>query len=154
MESDGLQNVDMVRIPAVPVFNWSVGNFMERFFDGLKGGKFMGVKCPDCGRVYLPPRMICERCFAKNDEWVELPPEGTVESFTLAQVKVGEDGELADLEAPVLIGMVKHEGADTCLVARIEGLDPEEASVGIRVTAVLDKSAESILDILSHYVPR
>ena len=153
MEPGGLKNVDTVEIPAVPVFSWSVGNFMEGFFDGLKSGKFMGVKCPECGRVYLPPRMICERCFARNEEWVELPSKGTVKSFTVARVKVGEDGELVDLDAPELIGMVKHEGADTCIVARIEGLDTEEAGVGMQVTAVLDQSAENVLNVLSHYVP-
>lgn len=153
MEPGGLKNVDTVEIPAVPVFSWSVGNFMERFFDGLKDGKIMGVNCPKCGRVYLPPRMICERCFAENEEWVELPLEGTVESFTIAHVKVGDDGELEDLEAPETIGMVKHKGADTCIVARIEGLDPVDASVGMRVTVVIDKSAENVLDVLSHYVP-
>ena len=153
MEPGGPKNVDTVEIPAVPVFSWSVGNFMESFFDGLKDGKIMGVKCPKCGRVYLPPRMICERCFTRNEEWVELPLEGTVDSFTIAHVKVGDDGELEDLETPETIGMVKHKGADTCIVARIEGLDPVDASVGMQVTVVIDKSAENILDVLSHYVP-
>jgi len=153
MESDSLKNVDTVEIPAVPVFSWSVGNFMERFFDGLKEGKIMGVKCPKCGRVYLPPRMICERCFARNEEWMELPLQGTVESFTVAHVKVGDDGELEDLEAPEIIGMVKHKGADTCIVARIEDLDPEDAGVGMRVTVIVDKSAENVLALLSHYIP-
>jgi uncharacterized protein len=153
MESGGFKNVDTVGIPAVPVFSWSVGNFMECFFDGLRDGKVMGVKCPKCGRLYVPPRMICERCFTENEEWVELPPEGAVESFTVAHVKVGEGGELIDIESPEIIGMIKHEGADTCVAARIEGLAPEDAVVGMRVKVVIDKSAENVLDVLSHYVP-
>lgn len=148
-----LKNVEKVMVPLTPEFNWSVGNYMEKFFDRLKGGKFMGVKCPACGRVYLPPRMICERCFKKMEEWVELPDTGTLESFTIAGVEVGGDGELRDLQAPRLIGMVKHEGADTCLVARLEALDPGEAKVGMRVKAVLKEAPEGVLDILSHYRP-
>ena len=151
--SPELKNVEKVMVPITPDFNWSVGNYMERFFDGLKSGKFMGVKCPACGRVYLPPRMICESCFEKIEEWVELPDTGTLESFTLASVTVGRDGELRDLQEPRLIGMVKHEGADTCLVARLEELDPKKAKVGMKVKAVLKEAPKGVLDILSHYRP-
>ena len=140
-------------VPITPDFNWSVGNYMEKFFDGLKGGKFMGVKCPACGRVYLPPRMICESCFKKTEEWVELPDTGTLVSFTLASVKVDRDGELRDLQEPQLVGMVKHDGADTCLVARLEEMDPQGVEVGMKVKAVLKEDPKGALDILSHYRP-
>lgn len=148
-----LRNVDRVTLEMLPVFGWSVGNYMEEFFEGLRNGRFLGVKCPECGRVYLPPRMICERCFAKNEEWVELPETGVLESFTVAFVEVGEGGDLQDIEAPTVIGMVRHDGADTCLVARVDGLAPGDAAVGMVVGAVLNREAEDVLGILSHYQP-
>jgi uncharacterized OB-fold protein len=151
--SPELKNVEKVMVPITPDFHWSVGNYMETFFDGLKSGKFMGVKCQVCGRVYLPPRMICENCFEKTEEWVELPDTGTLVSFTLASVKVDRDGELHDLQEPRLIGMVKHEGADTCLVARLEEIDPQGVEVGMKVKAVLREDPKGVLDILSHYRP-
>jgi len=43
-----------------------------------------------------------------------------------------------------------HDGSDTCLVAR---LDAGSASVGMRVKAVLDPSAENVLELLSCYRP-
>jgi uncharacterized OB-fold protein len=140
--------VPRASIPINPVFGWSVGNWMENFFDGMKGGKLLASRCPACGRVYLPPRMICERCFVKADEWVELPETGTVETYTTAHVKVAENGDLVDLEAPEIIAMVKHDGADTCVAARLEG---GSASVGMRVKAVLNPAAENVLDLLSGY---
>lgn len=152
-EDSSLKNVDVVQIPAAPVFGWSVGNYMERFFDGMREGRMMGVKCPECGRIYLPPRMICERCFAKNQEWVELPSRGTVESFTVAFVEVAEDGELADIDPPRVIAMVKHDGADTCIAAPVDGLEPEKAEVGMKVEAVLDPEAENALELLAGYRP-
>lgn len=148
-----LRNVERLTLAVAPVFSWSVGNYMERFFDELRAGKFMGVKCPDCGRVYLPPRMVCERCFTKIEDWVDLPDTGTIETFTVGSVRVGEDGELLDLDDPEIIGMVKHDGADTGLVARVTGLDPEEVEAGLKVRAVLDTDAENVLDLLSHYQP-
>jgi len=142
--------VPRASIPINPVFNWSVGNWMEYFYDGLKQGKIMGSRCPACGRVSLPPRMICERCFVKADEWVELPATGTVQACTMASVKVAENGDLVDLGTPEAIAMVKHDGADTCVAARLEG---GEASVGMRVEAVIDTSAENVLDLLAAYRP-
>ena len=146
----GKDPVPRASIPINPVFQWSVGNWMEHFFDGMKGGKLLGSRCPDCGRVYLPPRMICERCFVKAEEWVELPETGTVEAYTVAHVKVAENGDLVDLEATEIIAMVKHDGADTCVAARLEG---GYASVGMRVKAVLEPDAENVLDLLSGYLP-
>ncbi len=142
------ERVPTTSIPINPVFNWTVGNWMEAFYDGLKEGKIMGSKCPACGRVSLPPRMICERCFVKADEWVELPATGTVQACTRASVNVAENGDLVDLETPEFIAMVKHDGADTCVAARLEA---SEASVGMRVEAVIDKGAENVLDLLSAY---
>ncbi len=142
--------VPRASIPLNPVFNWSVGNWMEYFYDSLKEGKIMGSKCPACGYVSLPPRMICERCFTKAEDWVELPATGTVQACTLASVKVAENGDLVDLEAPEVIAMVKHDGADTCIAARLEGKD---ASVGMKVEAVIDSGAENVLDLLAAYRP-
>lgn len=142
--------VPRASIPINPVFNWSVGNWMENFYNGMKEGKILGSKCPVCGRVFLPPRMVCERCFAKADAWVELPATGTVEAYTRASVKVAENGDLVDLEAPEIIAMVKHDGADTCIAARLDGA---EAEIGMRVEAVLNPGAENVLDLLAAYRP-
>lgn len=141
--------VPRASIPLNPPFTWSVGNWIEHFFDGLKAGKILASKCPSCGRVYLPPRMICERCFVKAEEWKEMPAAGTVEACTTASVEVAQDGTLADLESPATIAMVKHDGADTCIAGRVEG----DVSIGSRVEAVLNPSADNVLDILASYRP-
>jgi hypothetical protein len=147
---EDLQNVGRVGLPLAPAFNWSVGNWMEQFFDGLKERKIMASKCGLCGRVFLPPRMICERCFAKTEEWVEIPETGTVEAFTAAHVRVGPDGELADLPEPQLIALVKHDEADTLLVA---GLVAKNASAGMRVRVVWNETPSGALDAISCYEP-
>ncbi len=148
--SDDLKNVLRVGLPLVPVFNWSVGNWMEQFFDGLKQKKIIASKCGTCGRVYLPPRMICERCFVKTEEWVELPETGTVETYTQAHVKVGANGDLEDLPEPEIIAMVKHDGADTCLAAKV---DAPSTTVGMRVKAVWNDAPEGPLDAIACYRP-
>lgn len=146
----GIDPVSRASIPLDPPFGWSVGNWMETFFEGLRKGKVLGSKCPVCGRVYLPPRMICERCFVKTEEWVELPASGTVKTFTRAFVKVAENGELTELDATQTIAMVQHDGADTCIAARLESETP---FIGMRVEAVIDPGSENVLDILTAYRP-
>lgn len=151
MKSDeDLQNVMRFGLPLAPAFAWSVGNWMEQFFDGLKEKKIIASKCGKCGRVYLPPRMICERCFTKTEEWVELPETGTVEAFTEAHVKVDSNGELEDLPEPEIIALIKHDEADTCLAATVEA---RNASVGMRVKAVWNDAPKGVLDAISCYRP-
>ena len=53
------------------------------YFAGRVGSKFittirdqkkiMGVKCPICNTVYLPPRQVCDKDFTDiRDKWVEV----------------------------------------------------------------------------------
>ena len=145
-----ISQVPRASIPLNPGFEWTVGNWMERFYDGLKEGKLWASKCPGCGRVYLPPRMVCERCFTKCEEWVELPDTGTVQSYTVAHVKVGANGEFEELPQPEVIALVKQDGADTCVAARLEG---GNASVGMKVKVVIDPEAENFVNMLAGYRP-
>ncbi len=64
---------------------------------------------------------------------------------------MAENGDLVDLEAPEIIAMVKHDGADTCIAARLEGND---ASVGMKVEAVIDTGAANVLDLPSRPTSR
>ncbi len=137
-------------MPLVAEFNWSVGNWMERFFEGLRDRKIVACKCGVCGRVYLPPRMVCERCFVRTEEWVELPATGRVETYAEAHVKVAGNGDLEELDKPEIIAMVRHDDADTCICAR---LDAESAEVGMRVQVVWNEAPESALDAISCYSP-
>ena len=39
----------------------------DRFFTNLKKkGTFLACKCPECNKVFLPPRMYCEDCTSKS----------------------------------------------------------------------------------------
>jgi uncharacterized protein len=118
----------------------------EAFFRALKErGELVASPCESCGITYCPARLFCERCFAGPLEAdMTVGPGGTVESFTVGQV--GVEGE--PLDQPVVLGLVRLDGADTVLVHRL--LDAEEVSIGDRVEAVLEPEGErtgSILDV-------
>jgi uncharacterized OB-fold protein len=67
----------------------------------------------------MPPRSYCERCFISiKDNWVELPPRGTLEAFTVVTSRF--EG-LPD--PPYVICYIKLEGADTTFPHFLKGVD-------------------------------
>ena len=98
----------------------------------------MGVKCPKCSKVFVPPRMICAECFEKMEEWVEVGNQGTVIGFTTITHKT----PVMPLEPPYSYAIIRLDGADTDTVHLINVGDPKQLKVGMRVEAVLKKNQE------------
>ncbi len=57
---------------------FSTGPVMGKFLNGLKEKKIFANKCPECGRMQIPPREICAECRVRVDEFVEVGPKGNV----------------------------------------------------------------------------
>ncbi len=127
---------------------YTAGIAGERFFRTLKdNGEFSGTKCKCCGIVYVPGRIFCERCFAPLEEWLTVASYGTLESWTV--VYVGLDG--SRLAEPIIVGLIRLDGASTVLVHRLGEVTPDTLSIGMKFTAVLKpktKREGAITDIL------
>ena len=124
--------------PMVPLsftYNYRVGEYMEKYLQGLAEKKILGVRCPGCKRVLLPPRSACGACNATPDEWIEIDPVGTLENFTVGHVTVGKS-EITDLTEPVIVGQIRLDGADSLLTAHVRGVDPMSLKRGMRLRAV------------------
>lgn len=138
---------DAIRVPGRwdIKYDHSAGETASRFLRALRDdGAILGTHCPDCERVLVPPRGFCERCFVDTTDWIQVGPEGHVESFTVAPRSLG-----AGPEGPLALAYVQFDGADTAMVNLVEGLDlsdpaaaAEELSIGTRVTAVFDPPDE------------
>jgi uncharacterized OB-fold protein len=101
------------------------------FFAGLANGKLLGTRCPSCGYTYGTPRRACMYCGGDCD-WVELPPEGRVHTFTVCHY--GSEAFLA--ETPFVLILVEWPGVDTLFLSRLVGVDPAAAGldwIGMRV---------------------
>jgi len=106
----------------------------------------MGTHCPDCGLVYVPAAIFCERCFAHLDEWVEVSNHGTVFTYTVLY----RDLDNQPLDPPAILAYVKLEGSTGGLVHYLGEIDPEDVYVGLEVEPLFKDAAEregSILDI-------
>jgi uncharacterized protein len=141
--------------------NWNleyrlrVGKAWSRFMRGLAKRQLLASRCPQCARIYVPPKSYCETCFVPIEEWTELEPVGTLHAATI--VYQGFEG---GPKAPYAVGAILVDGADTMLMHFVSGVDlsvPDTARaalrVGTRVRAVWsDTSTESITDIASFAV--
>jgi uncharacterized OB-fold protein len=43
-------------------------------------------KCKKCGKIYFPPRLICDECKGREFEKVNLSKEGKILTYTIIRV--------------------------------------------------------------------
>lgn len=127
-------NVVETVVPISFMYKNRVGKYLQNYLNGLKEKKILGSKCSGCGRVVVPPRSACGRCYGVMDELVELPQEGKLVNWTVAYVKV-EGGDFKKVD-PYIIGMIQFDGCDSLLSARVLDVEPEKVKVGMKVKAL------------------
>jgi uncharacterized OB-fold protein len=48
-------------------FNYAIGLHGSVFFKELRDNRrFMGIRCPKCKKVFIPPRRVCGECFVER----------------------------------------------------------------------------------------
>jgi acetyl-CoA C-acetyltransferase len=128
-------------------YRWDPGTAIGAFLDGLRSGTIVAVRCESCDRTIVPPRAFCERCFGPTTGRVELPATGTVQTFSRCSVT----WDMRPLEVPELPAVIRIDGtSDGGFLHTLGGIDPEAATIGMRVEAVwrpVEERAGSILDI-------
>lgn len=131
-------------------FNYAVGRHGSRFFQEMKENRrIMGIKCPSCGKVYIPPRRVCGACFVEMKKFVEVGPQGTIGTFTILRYGFidPETGEQKPI--PYGYGFIKFDGADTLFQHYIELEDESRVKIGARVEPVFSEERKgTIKDIL------
>lgn len=127
---------------------WScAGRAGSRFLIELRDNqRIMGLKCPKCSIVYVPPKSVCSKCYSQLDEWVEVSGEGTLTSYTVIDYMYSDYYQPKN--APYTIGVIRLDGADTDICHFLDEVDPSKLKVGLRVQAVFKEQRQaSILDI-------
>jgi uncharacterized OB-fold protein len=140
----------VVEAESISTFQVTVGATGSKFLIGIRDNKkIMGIKCPRCKKVYVPPRSHCPTCCVKMDEWVELSGKGTLDTFTVVRYKEPYQPK----EPPIVYGIIKLDGADTGLPHIIGEVDPNKVKIGMRLEPVFkDEREASLLDI-DHFKP-
>ncbi|MHB1785993.1 MAG: Zn-ribbon domain-containing OB-fold protein [Acidimicrobiales bacterium] len=139
--------VRSIRAPVRIEYEYIAGRAMTRFLRGMESGHIMGQRCPDCGKVYVPPRGACASCGVPTEEEVEVSSSGTVTTFCV--VNVPFRGQR--IEIPYVSATIRLDGADIGFMHLVQGVEASRVHMGMRVEAVwapeadLGPSMESIL---------
>lgn len=108
------------------------------FFAGLANKTLLGTRCKPCRYTYATPRLHCANCGTETD-WVELPHEGRVHTFTTCYY--GSEEFLKD--TPFHLILVEFDGVDTLLLSRMIGVArPEEIRIGMKVRARFRRNSQ------------
>jgi uncharacterized OB-fold protein len=121
-----------IRLP----YRYAAGRWYGAFLTGLAGGRLVGSRCGDCGRVAVPARAVCPLCSAASAGLVEVGPRGAVVSAARDHRPDGRSWLL-----------VRPDGADTTLLAY------GEAEAGTAVVAEFDASAGASIAALKGFRP-
>jgi uncharacterized OB-fold protein len=142
MNSCGTVYPGKIRVP----YEWSVGEYGSRFFYELKENcKIWATRCPQCKKVFIPPRKSCPDCFVHIGEWLEVGPGGSLITFTIVRYSA----QTHIIPPPFAMGIINLDGSDTGLVHLIGGVDIEEIKSGMRLKPVFKEERKgNLLDIL------
>lgn len=61
---------------------------LKRWYDSLKEGKILGLRCKKCGATEFPPVPVCNVCSSTSMEWVEMSGEGELISFSFSPMGI------------------------------------------------------------------
>ncbi|MGQ9530119.1 MAG: Zn-ribbon domain-containing OB-fold protein [Candidatus Bathycorpusculaceae bacterium] len=102
---------------------------VEQFYKYILQGKLMGGKCKKCGKIHLPPRPLCNNCLSTNFEWIELPKNGKLLTYTIIHVAPPQFQGMA----PYAVGIVQLENG-VKLLGMIRGIALEQIKIGMPLT--------------------
>lgn len=138
--SDKLVLESRIKIP----YFWAAGEVGSRFLIELRDNKrIMATRCPNCRKVYCPPKKNCGLCFKFCAEWLEVGPEGQLLGFTQALY-----ASPAHPAKEPIYGLIKLKGADTAMAHCLAGVSLRELRAGMTVVPVFaEKRKGHILDI-------
>jgi len=126
-------------------YRYSMGAAASKFFIEMRDQKrILGIRCPKCSVVFVPPRSSCGRCFSPLEEWVEVSDRGTLQTYTIVHYPTA----VQPIPPPFIYGVIKLDGADTGLGHLVSETNFESLRIGMRVQAVFkEERAGNMLDI-------
>ena len=78
---------------------------IDQFYKFLSEGKLMAGKCTHCGKIHLPPRPLCDKCFSQEFTWVEVTPKGKLLTYTIIHIAPQQFQDMT----PYAVGIIQLE---------------------------------------------
>lgn len=128
--------------------SWYFAEFIRALRDERR---LLGLRCPVCRRVYLPPRPVCGNCYAELREWVEVQDTGAVCAFTIVHTPIIDPTTGQPRPTPYGMALIQLDGADTTLNHYLAEDDATRLRIGLRVRAVWRAARTGTLSDIVHF---
>jgi uncharacterized OB-fold protein len=133
---EGLKPLSVTYVADMP-YKYHAGYYYSRFIRELRDNKkIVGVKCPKCGKIYVPPRIVCRDCFVKMEEFVPVSDKGTLLAFTITNFSYIDTTTGEPKKIPFTAAFIKLDGADSNIVHSLNETDEKKIKAGMRLQAV------------------
>jgi hypothetical protein len=130
--------VTYIKTPIAIHYDYSIGVGSSTFMRAIRGGRILGARCPDTGKVYVPPRLSSVETASPMSELVELPDRGVVYTYCIVNIKFYDQV----FEIPYAYAYIILDGADSAIMHLIQECPVEEMRPGMRVEAVWKDPSE------------
>jgi uncharacterized OB-fold protein len=130
--------VTYIKTPVAIHYNYSIGAGQSTFMRAIREGRILGSRCPDTGKVYVPPRLTSVETASPMTELVELPDRGVVYTYCIVNIKFYDQV----LEIPYAYAYIVLDGADSAIMHLIQECPIEDMRPGMRVQAVWKDPSE------------
>ena len=131
-------------------YNYHAGFYYSRFLRELRDNKrIVGVRCPKCKKIYVPPRVVCRDCFITMEEFVPVGDRGTLLAFTVTKFAYTDTTTGGPKRIPYTAAYIKLDGSDSNILHCLDETDEGKIGAGMRVQAVFsdDRTGDYFHDI-------
>lgn len=132
--------ITVLRSPLKLEYTYTAGEVSTRFLRGFAEGKILARRCPECDKVYVPPRGNCPICTTAMDEDVVLPHTGTITKFCIVNLPFAA----RNIEIPYVSASVLLDGSDVPIFHLIQEIPYDQIRIGMRVEAAWEKPEDRI----------
>lgn len=105
---------------------------LKRFFEALGEGKVLATKCKATGTILFPPQADCPEAPEGGVEWVEMPVEGELLTWTVINVKPYSFSHYDDY----VVGVARMAN-NVNVLAWVRCRDPSKLKPGMKVKLVV-----------------
>lgn len=149
--TDDREPVTMLVVPSSIEIQHTASRPESTYLRGLRGGKLLGARTGDTGKVYFPPKEADPATGQELDQFVELVDKGTVTTFAIINIPFAGQR----IKPPYVAAYVLLDGADIPFLHLVTDIDASEVRMGMRVEAVWKPQEEWGLGIdnISHFRP-
>jgi len=119
---------------------------VEQFYRFCFDNKLMGGRCKKCGKIHIPPRMMCNNCYSKELQWIQLIGKGEVVTYTIIHVAPIR----FEKYTPYIFAIIKlDEGVQIGGIVKASRL--EDVHIGSKVVIDFDKNIPDSWPYWSRY---